>query len=384
MNNVDKQYLDLYNDIWANGTTKESRSGDVKSVFGRQLRFNLEEGLPILTTKKVYTKGIIHELLWFLKGDTNIKYLVENKVYIWNADAYRFYCEKVKKHNDILQEYKTNKMFAEYSTIETDSEGDFIKNVLEQKRIFLIDKPYEFEAAKYNYTYGDLGPVYGKQWRAFDNQVDQINKLIETLKNNPEDRRMLCIAFNPTVADEVALPPCHVMFQLYTKELTEYERLKNALKYEYVNNDVYEELAKEHVSLICARHNSKEDYENFNKKMDDFNIPRYKLSLMWYQRSVDFGLGLPFNITSYAILTHIFAKLANMIPHELIGSLGDCHIYFNQRYGLMSQLEREGYDTLPTLVIEGNQTKIEDFKYDDFKIVNYLCEKPVKMPLSVG
>ena len=384
MNKVDSQYFELCKDILNNGVTKDTRCGSVKSVFGRLLRFNLAEGLPILTTKKVYTKGIIHELLWFLKGDTNIKYLVENKVYIWNGDAYRFYCEKVNKHNEILNEYKTNKMFVIYTPIEVDSEEVFIQNVLEQKRIFLLDKPYEFDASQYNYTYGDLGPVYGKQWRGFDNKIDQINELIEKLKTNPEDRRMLCIAFNPTVLDEVALPPCHVMFQLYTRKLTDYERLQIAEQGKYVDEKTYHELVKEAVTIVTSTHNTTVQSQALMQKMNDLKIPQYALSLMWVQRSVDCGLGLPFNITSYAILTHILAKLTNMVPDELICSLGDCHIYFNQRYALMSQLQREGYDTLPKLVIEGNQTRVEDFNYEDFKIVDYLCEEPIKIPLSVG
>ena len=393
MNNVDKQYLDLCADILHNGVVKDTRSGTVQSVFGRQLRFNLSDGLPILTTKRVYTKGIIHELLWFLKGDTNIKYLVENNVHIWDADAYRYYCEKVKKHNEILEyfneKYQETKSSAYnvsswYKHIEIEPIGVFLKNVLENKKIFLNNKPYYFEVSQYNYTYGDLGKVYGKQWRAFGNpQIDQIMDLIEKLKTNPDDRRMLCVAFNPSDMDEMALPPCHVMFQLYTKPMTEYERLKYANEHNLVDYDTYQHLVMEQSKLATLKQDNGE-LEIYRKELDELKIPKRKLSLMWTQRSVDVGLGLPFNITSYAILTHIFAKLANMIPDELVCSLGDCHIYFNEFEGIKTQLERKGFDKLPKLIIEGNQSRVEDFKYDDFKIIDYKSEDAIKMPLSVG
>jgi len=393
MNNVDKQYLDLCADILHNGVVKDTRSGTVQSVFGRQLRFNLSDGLPILTTKKVYTKGIIHELLWFLKGDTNIKYLVENNVHIWDADAYRYYCEKVKKHNEILEyfneQYRITKssaynVYPWYQHMEIEPMDVFLDNVLKRKSIFLNDKPYYFEVSKYNYTYGDLGKVYGKQWRAFGNpQIDQIMDLIEKLKTNPDDRRMLCVAFNPSDMDEMALPPCHVMFQLYTKPMTEYERLKYANEHNLVDYDTYQHLVMEQSKLATLSHDNGE-LEIYRKELDGFKIPKRKLSLMWTQRSVDVGLGLPFNITSYAILTHIFAKFANMIPDELICSLGDCHIYFNEFEGIKTQLERKGFDKLPKLIIEGNQSRVEDFKYDDFKIIDYKSEDAIKMPLSVG
>lgn len=389
MNNVDKQYLDLCTDILHNGATKNTRSGDVKSVFGRQLRFDLTEGLPILTTKKVYTKGIIHELLWFLRGNTNIKYLVENNVHIWDGDAYRYYCEKVKTHNEILEyfneKYKETKssaynVYPWYQHIETEPIETFLKNVLERKSIFLNDKPYYFEVSQYNYTYGDLGKVYGKQWRAFGHpQVDQIRNLIETLKTNPDDRRMVCVAFNPSDVKEMALPPCHVMFQLYTKPISAHGRVAYAREHNLID---YER--DKNISNLLAVNYSNIDWQELNKELDELNVPTRKLSLMWTQRSVDVGLGLPFNITSYAILTHIFAKLANMIPDELVCSLGDCHIYSNEFEGIKTQLERKGFDELPKLVIDGNQSRVEDFKYDDFKIIDYKCEDAIKMPLSVG
>ena len=203
MNKVDKQYLDLAREILENGSYKETRSGGVYSLFGKQMRFDLKEGFPILTTKKVFTKGVIHELLWFLNGDTNIKYLVDNNVHIWDDDAYRHFLNITKGlYKDAL-----------YPRIITKEE--FIEGVKE-----------EYEIKELNYKYGDLGPVYGSQWRNQGGKhIDQIKNIIEMLKTNPDDRRMICMAWNTNDFDEMALPPCHYGFQVYTRELNPTERL---------------------------------------------------------------------------------------------------------------------------------------------------------------
>ncbi len=301
MTNVDKQYIDILRKIFDTGVEKETRAGKTKSIFGEQIKIDLKEGFPLLTTKKVFYKGVFHELLWFLKGETNIKYLVENGVNIWNDDAYRY--------------FKT--IYADSNI----SKEEFLKNVINSEKTG-------------NYVFGDLGPVYGKQWRSFGyNGKDQIMEIIEKLKTNPNDRRMLCIAYNPDKIDEMALPPCHVMFQFYTRKL---------------------------------------------------NDGKIGLSCMWVQRSCDFPLGVPFNIASYALLTHIIAKLVGMVPDMLIGSLGDCHIYENQIDGVVEQLNRKGYNELPQLIIHGSQNSIDDFKFDDLEIKNYKSDKSIKFPLSVG
>ena len=398
MNKADKCYIDLLNDIMKNGVEKKTRAGDVLSVFGRQLRFNLKEGFPLLTTKKVFMKGITHELLWFLQrpfnshGSMNIEYLVRNGVHIWDDDAYRWFKEWVDKHiiepvnmdyvlfvctNDDEKEKKQPSL--EY-WIENESKGnnlEWLLNISKDEFIDLTLQKVEIQLKNTGllngkvYRFGDLGPIYGTQWRAFGNGIfrkkenDQIQRIIETLKTNPNDRRMLCVAFNPGQLDNMALPPCHVMFQFYTRELSREERLN------WLSN--------------TTSGDSDEDwFDTSDEKMDRLGVPKYGLSCMWTQRSVDVCCGLPFNIASYALLTHIIAHLVGMIPDELVGSLGDCHIYKNHIDGVNEQLKRLGSDTLPTLKIKRKVESIEDFKYDDFEILNYNPDPPIKYQLNVG
>lgn len=351
MNNTDKTYLELLGDILKNGTDKKTRSGEVRSVFGRHVRFNLREGLPVLTVKKMFTKGVIEELLWFLRGETNIKTLVENGVHIWDDDAYRHYKTLLGKY----EPDKTPKL-----------KEDFLKNVLNEDEITFCNS---LSNGPVYYKFGDLGPVYGKQWRDFSG-IDQIRDIIDTLKNNPHDRRILCIAYNPSVLSEVALPPCHILFQFYTRELSPIDRITRA--------GLYDKWAE----------NSKEDFGEF---ADRHNLPKYELSCMWTQRSVDSAIGLPFNITSYAIMTYIIAKVTNMEVGELIGSLGDTHIYKNHFDGVYTMLSRDIEDLhAPTLKLKVYDDKedpirwIESLKLDDFVIEDYNPLGVVKMPLSVG
>ena len=246
MTQTDKVYLDLLRDILENGVEKDTRSGRVKSVFGRQLRFDLKEGLPLLTTKKVFTKGIIHELLWFLQrpcnshGSMNIEYLVRNGVHIWDDDAYRWFKNEIsnKQRNlkDIVvclsdDELNHNKKPTYEYWIDGEAKKnnqDWLKNVTKEEFIDLTLQKVELRFGwAYSYRFGDLGPIYGKQWRSFgENAIDQIENIIDTLKTNPNDRRMLCVAFNPDQLEDMALPPCHVMFQFYTRELSQNERMK--------------------------------------------------------------------------------------------------------------------------------------------------------------
>jgi thymidylate synthase len=324
MNNVDKQYLNLLTDIKNNGALKSTRSGDVLSVFSRTMRFNLKEGFPLLTTKKVFYRGVIEELLWFISGSTNIKALTDKNVHIWDDDAYRHYKSLIKKHNSLTNALDNDIKVAL-------NKDEFIKKVSEEGFEDLLYSP---DGYRMRYIYGDLGPVYGKQWRRFGNSgVDQIKKIIDTLKTNPNDRRLLCVAFNPSDLDEMALPPCHVMFQFYVREL---------------------------------------------------NDGKYGLSCKWTQRSVDSFLGLPFNIASYAALTYMIAEVVGMVPDELIADLGDTHIYCNQMKAVDEQLTRKGFDTLPTLKFGRKIDDIDDFKYEDFIIENYKSDSTIKAPLSVG
>jgi thymidylate synthase len=301
MNKLDKQYTDLLQDILDNGVTKSDRTGTgTLSVFGRQIRHKMSDGFPLITTKKMAWKSVVTELLWFLRGDTNIKYLVDNGCNIWNGDAYKKYrnTPKEKMEDGDLEFLSASHAYEDYYF-----EEDFIEMIKTDERF-----------AK---KWGDLGPIYGAQWRKWDG-IDQIQELITTLKTNPDSRRMLVSAWNVNYLDEMVLPPCHYGFQVYTRELSFDERR----------------------SLYESR------IENVNSSLglqdfDEFNIPKRAISLMWNQRSVDTFLGLPFNIASYGLLLEIIAKAVNMVPDELIGNLGDVHLYSNHIEQAKEQIGRE-------------------------------------------
>ena len=381
MNKTDSTYLDLLRDVMTNGKKKHTRAGDVISVFGRQVHFDLKNSIPILTTKKVYTHGVLVELLWFLQhsrnsnGSMNIKYLIENKTHIWDLDAYRWFREWVSKNvpngqtgrvsyytvmggDDELGEPITYYTCQKFQTYTKDmflglTKDEFLQNVMERHEIWLSLGDGNF----LKYRFGDLGPVYGTQWRSFgETKVDQIQNIIDTLKTNPNDRRMLCVAYNPDVLERVALPPCHVMMQFYTRQLTNEERV-----YEW-------------------------HHRNPGKEFDGNlgGIPTLGLSCMWTQRSQDVFLGGPFNMFSYSVLTYMIAKLVNMVPDKLVASIGDCHLYLNHYDAATEQLKRKGSETAPKLVIHGTQTSIDDFKIEDFEIIDYYPDPPIKAPLSVG
>jgi thymidylate synthase len=405
MTNCDKVYLDLLRDIMENGVEKDTRAGRVKSVFGRQLRFDLKEGFPILTSKKVFTKGAIHELLWFLQrpynshGSMNIEYLIRNGVHIWDDDAYRWFknviaegfSKRVLTNEFVVclnDDEKNGKPIYEY-WIENEfrkNDSEWLKNITKEEFLDLTLQKVEIKGSFMSrYRFGDLGPIYGTQWRAFgSNHVDQIKNIIDTLKTNPNDRRMLCVAYNPDELENMALPPCHVMFQFYTRELSNKERMK-------IFNEKYMKSQIPKKWHDWFEEYSKNTEEGMDVKMpsdgssyDIADIPKYALSCMWTQRSCDVPLGIPINIFSYGLLTYIIAKLVNMVPDELIGSLGDCHIYLNQVDGINEQLSRNGSDVTPKLIINGNQKSVEDFNYNDFKIVDYHPDSIIKFPLSVG
>lgn len=287
-----KQYIDLCNYILNNGVKKDDRTGTgTISVFGYQMRFNLGEGFPLLTTKKVHLKSIIHELLWFISGSTNIKYLVDNDVRIWNDWPYDLY----KKSPDFQGE-----------TIE-----EFAAKIKESD-----------EFAK---KYGNLGPVYGKQWRDF-NGVDQLSNLIEQIKTNPNSRRLIISAWNPAEVDKMALPPCHSFMQFYVAE--------------------------------------------------------GKLSCQLYQRSADVFLGVPFNIASYALFTMMIAQVCGLEPGDFVHTLGDAHIYLNHLDQVNKQIKRS-LRALPKMVINPNVKSIFDFKYEDFTLLNYNPHSGIKGKVAV-
>lgn len=263
-----RQYLDLMQDILDHGARKTDRTGTgTLSVFGRQLRFDLNEGFPLVTTKKLHLRSIIYELLWFLNGDTNIKYLTDNGVTIWNEWA-------------------------------------------DEK--------------------GELGPVYGSQWRSWPapngESIDQISKVLEQIKNKPDSRRHIVSAWNPAEVDKMALPPCHALFQFYVAE--------------------------------------------------------GKLSCQLYQRSADYFLGVPFNIASYALLTHMVAQQCDLLPGEFVWTGGDVHLYTNHLEQAQTQLSREPF-ALPRLNIRRKPKTLFEYQFEDFEILNYQCHPGIKAPIAV-
>ncbi len=287
-----KQYIDLCKYILENGVKKEDRTGTgTISVFGYQMQFDLSEGFPLLTTKKVHLKSIIHELLWFISGSTNIKYLVDNDVRIWNEWPYEIYKKSSEFQNETLEEFA--------SKIKDDAE--FAKK------------------------WGNLGPVYGKQWRNFDG-VDQLAELIDQIKNNPNSRRLIISAWNPSEVKDMALPPCHAFMQFYVAE--------------------------------------------------------GKLSCQLYQRSADVFLGVPFNIASYALFTMMIAQVCGLKPGKFVHTLGDAHIYLNHLEQINKQINRS-LRKLPTMEINPNVKSIFDFKYEDFNLKDYNPHSGLKGKVAV-
>jgi thymidylate synthase len=329
--------------ILGNGVEKKDRTGTgTLSIFGWQIRHKMSEGFPLLTTKKMAWKSIVTELLWFLRGDTNIKYLVDNGCNIWNGDAYKNY---LKEHDPLN------------GTVPME---DFIALIKQN------EKPIYHEL-------GELGPIYGKQWRRWNGQVDnisgigcyhdQIANLINDLKTNPDSRRLMVNAWNVGELDQMVLPPCHYGFQVYTRELSLEERVR------------YYETTFGRLHFIPPSPDA----------LDARNIPTRAISLMWNQRSVDTFLGLPFNIASYALLLEIIAKAVNMVPDELIGNLGDVHLYSNHIEQAKEQIGREPFE-LPTITLpsslQPNSGNWDKLVFEDFYLNDYQSHPAIKAPLS--
>ena len=297
-----KQYLDLLTRIKTEGAVKMDRTGTgTKSVFGHQMRFDLSQGFPLLTTKKVFLKGIIHELLWFLNGDTNIKYLVDNGVHIWDNDAYRYYNELCVKEGVLPVAME-----------------EFLRAAQDG-----VDSPIE------GYKFGDLNHVYGYQWRSWPRPngevIDQIQQTVDLIKNNPDSRRIIVSAWNVADVEQMALPPCHTLFQFY--------------------------------------------------------VANGKLSCMLYQRSADTFLGVPFNIASYALLTKMMAQVCGLEAGEFVHTLGDTHLYLNHLEQVDEQLSRTPR-ALPTMRLNPEVKSIFDFKYEDFTLEGYDPYPVIKAPMS--
>ena len=295
-----KQYLDLLDKIMREGVVKGDRTG-TRSIFGHQMRFDLEEGFPLLTTKRVFLKGVIRELLWFLAGDTNIKYLVDNGVHIWDNDAYRYYNELCVRHGVLPV---TEEAFLAAAREGTDSPID-------------------------GYAFGDLNHVYGYQWRSWPRPdgggIDQIRQVVDTIKRNPDSRRMIVSAWNVAEVEDMALPPCHVLFQFYVAE--------------------------------------------------------GRLSCQLCQRSADTFLGVPFNIASYALLTMMIAQECGLRAGEFVHTLGDTHLYLNHLEQAREQLSRTPRP-LPRMRLNPDVKSVFDFRYDDFTLEGYDPWPAIKAPMS--
>ena len=311
-----KQYLELMQHVLENGDHKSDRTGTgTLSVFGYQMRFNLSEGFPLVTTKKCHLKSIIHELLWFLRGDTNIKYLNDNGVHIWDEWA------------------------------------DSI---------------------------GNLGPIYGQQWRYWPQAcgpayVDQISDATQMIKTSPDSRRLIVSAWNVADLPDMKLPPCHVMFQFYARDMTVAERLQ----YELANFGTGDWTKKGFYEDTTSR--AQVDYHNY---LDILGVPRKSLSCQLYQRSADIFLGVPFNIASYALLTMMVAQVCGLAPGEFIHTFGDAHLYLNHLDQAREQLTREPRP-LPIMKLNPEIKDIFGFKYEDFALEGYEPHPAIKAAVAV-
>jgi thymidylate synthase len=369
MNNADRQYKELLEHIIRFGNKKTGRNGDTLSIFGWQIRHRMSEGFPLLTTKKMYFKGIVTELLWFLRGDTNIKYLIDNDCHIWDGDAYKNYVNK--KGSYIYDDGGTNTV---YTPLFINGEP-----VLLSKEEFINKIKTDSKFAK---QWGDLGQIYGKQWRNWESikptgnnkeedpsdgtcywtGYDQIAGLIHTLKTNPDDRRMMVNAWNVGEIDQMVLPPCHYGFQVYTRELTESER------FSWYGNKIGSYMHHDHIE----------------QEMNQQCVPKRAISLAWNQRSVDTFLGLPFNIASYALLLEIIAKEVNMVPEEVIGSLGDTHLYVEHIDAAKEQMSRKPFE-LPKLKLGHFGSILDNISVvdvSDFELENHQSHPAIKAILK--
>lgn len=387
MNKVDKEYLKVLNKL-----REKSKKTDIKSdrtgvgttsIFGPQIRFDFSEGFPILTTKKVYFHGIKVELLWFIGthlkqdrykdlGVTNIRYLLDNNVHIWDEWPFQDYLES----NNLTEK------FPKY----TDEWKEEMKNFCNR-----IQEDDEF--AK---KWGTIGSGYGKQWidwgghksthvkqnsyggsfggttmveygdvvETYTNGINQIDYVIDLLKNNPDSRRILVNAWNVEEIDEMSLPPCHYSYQFYTEEMSE----------------------KERIEYWCELNNKSLEWGKSltHKKLDSLRCPKRKISILWNQRSADYFLGIPFNISSYSLLLAMIAQVVNMVPNEVVGNIGDCHLYSNHIEQADRQLSRKIEHKLPKLKLNTNVKDIYDFKLEDISFENeYESHKGIKAPIAV-
>ena len=388
-----KQYLDMARHVLENGVEKKDRTGTgTLSVFGYQMRFNLQEGFPLVTTKKCHMRSIIHELLWFLKGETNIQYLTDNGVTIWD--------EWALKEDEVSEYPLSNADRAQYAIINglwTDGGNRLIAKLNhlgeEEGNLFLDTLGVPRVETFVKRRKGDLGPVYGKQWRNWDattrrsmiagqsESIDQIAQVMDQLKNDPDSRRIIVSAWNVAELSQMALAPCHAFFQFYTRELDAYELEYQAI--EVLGVKVWQDQLEavgcenEDVEIRAAAL----DHFNFDKSLSS-KVPRRALSCQLYQRSADVFLGVPFNIASYALLIHMIAQQVNMVPDEFVWTGGDVHLYSNHLDQIKEQLTREPRP-LPKLKITHKPQSIFDYNFIDFEIEGYDPHPAIKAPVAV-
>jgi thymidylate synthase len=374
-NHTDYEYNRLLELILKEGKHKKNRTGvNTIGVFGAQAKFDVRmDAFPILTTKKVWFKGIVHELLWFIRGETNIKYLVDNDVHIWDEWAYKRYVDICKVNakgwwDDWMRDNKDG-------TLSMFTQEEFI-NHIKENTLYI-------QGQRFADKWGELGEgTYGGMWRSFPTNVidydypvsdssppqytfkvvDQLQKVLNKLKNNPDDRRIIVSAWHPHWVDHCALPPCHCLFHFNTEELTIEER--RAI------------FKRNHPEVVPLNHVEEKDW------LDQLHIPTRRLNCLLYQRSCDTFLGVPFNITSYCLLTAMIAHCVNMVPGVFTHTYGDLHIYENHFEQVKEQLSRTP-KLLPKLWLNPKVNNLFDFKFEDIKLENYQSHPTIKAPIAV-
>lgn len=419
-----KQYLDLMQDILKNGHKKEDRTGTgTLSVFGRQMRFDLKEGFPLVTTKKVHLRSIIHELLWFLRGDTNTRYLKENNVTIW--DEWSKTVNRTVAHTYTLEERaailrKRSSIDGKVPDWYTEWEAGLLSNVNKDASMAVLDgQNVPREGFREEVVEGELGPVYGKQWRDWadtklvglwdeeskqvladrgykvvgniirdnpeENVVvvmkshDQISTVMKQLQNDPDSRRIIVSAWNVGDLADMALAPCHSFFQFYTRELSMDERRQWVKDNDWESWESLEETLTEQLAMQDIDH---DEAEEARVEMVDEYAPKRELSCQLYQRSMDVFLGCPFNIASYALLTHMIAHQLHMSVGELVHTSGDTHLYLNHLEQAKLQLTRDPLP-LPKLNFLRRPDSIFDYEFEDFEIEGYQSHEAIKAPVAV-
>lgn len=402
MNNLDTQLKELYNKILSKSRYRTDRTGfGTKSIFGYQMRFNMQEGFPLTTLRKIHTKSLVHELLWFLGsydekykkfGNTNIKYLLDHGVTFWTDWCYKnYYHEKLKKYqaND-LKDSKTVKKFRFLS------QKDFEKKIIKDDDFAM--------------KWGNLGPVYGKQWtdwggyyelvekkniiketagnhvlvdklgweKIYLKGINQINKAIDQIIENPDSRRIIVNSWNVSDIDDMLLPPCHLLFQFYTDIITMEQRIDYCEK-TYKNEDINNYMSKHNIKDWDE---IKRDPRKQIKILDHFNVPERTLDLQLYMRSSDQFLVAPYNIASYSLLLHMIAQVTNTIPNDFILTTGDTHLYANSIEATKELLKRD-IRSLPKLKLNPDIQNIYGFRYEDIEIVDYDPHPNIKVEVAV-